>query len=185
MWLHSSYRAFPVSTWWRITLETPHRMPWLNQLVIDVIARARPEQQVAVAGDDAARAGEPFAPARMSAQIMPIGVRDIVLPPIPTEVAVAHERRRFLERDDLVAQTAVARATTPRAASRRQGRLCPATLDRRQCLPSWGVRPDLRVELLDQAVPRRDAVHQRRARIAGSLRRSKSSTVTPCCSTQV
>jgi hypothetical protein len=27
----------------------------------------------------------PLRPARMSAQIMPIGVRDIVLPPIPTE----------------------------------------------------------------------------------------------------
>ena len=34
MWLHSSNRALPVSTWWRITLETPHRMPWLNQLVM-------------------------------------------------------------------------------------------------------------------------------------------------------
>ena len=33
-WLHSSNRALPVSTWCRMTLEMPHRMPWLNQLVI-------------------------------------------------------------------------------------------------------------------------------------------------------
>ena len=33
MWLHSSYRALPVSTWWRITFDTPHRILWLNQLV--------------------------------------------------------------------------------------------------------------------------------------------------------
>jgi hypothetical protein len=44
----------------------------------------------------------------MSAQIMPMGVRDIVLPPIPTRISIAHERGRLFERDDLVAQTSVA-----------------------------------------------------------------------------
>jgi hypothetical protein len=41
---------------------------------------------------------KPFRPARTSAQIMPMGVRDI---------AVVHERSRFFERDDLGTQAPI------------------------------------------------------------------------------
>ena len=61
-------------------------MPWLNQLVDHAFAGARAEQQIAIARYDAAGQIESFWRfARMSAQISPIGVRDMVLPPMPTE----------------------------------------------------------------------------------------------------
>ena len=41
--------------------------------------------------------------ARMSAQISAIGVRDMVEPPIPDRIAVAHERGRVSERHHLLA----------------------------------------------------------------------------------
>ena len=43
----------------------------------------------------------------MTSQIMAIGVRDIVVPPIPT-ITIPNEGRDLLERHDFLAQTTVA-----------------------------------------------------------------------------
>ena len=88
--------------------------------------------------------------ARISAQISPIGVRDMVLPPMPTEIAVVHERGRLLERNDLLAQAPVAL---------------------RQVVAQLGVGvdhahvaflpPTLGIEILDQPIPGGNSVDQR------------------------
>ena len=84
MWLHSSKRAFAGLDVMAHHLGDAPQDALAEPARDDVIAGAGGEQQVAVARDDAARAGEPSSAARISAQIIPIGVRDIVLPPMPT-----------------------------------------------------------------------------------------------------
>ena len=86
MWLHSSKRAWPrldvVAHHFRHAPQDALAEPARD----DVIADAGREQQVAVARDDAnARTTASSGRARISAQIIPIGVRDIVLPPMPTQ----------------------------------------------------------------------------------------------------
>ncbi len=83
-------------------------MPWLNQLVM-MCSQAPEPNSKSPSLEMMLRAQVSFLRlARISAQISAIGVRDIVLPPMPTDIAVAHERGGFVERHDLLAQAAVA-----------------------------------------------------------------------------
>ena len=60
-------------------------MPWLNQLVMMWSQTPEPNSR-SPSLEMMLRAQESsLRPARMSAQIIPIGVRDMVLPPMPTE----------------------------------------------------------------------------------------------------
>ena len=60
-------------------------MPWLNQLVIMWSQAPEPNSR-SPSLDTMLREQESFLRlARMTAQIKPIGVRDMVLPPMPTE----------------------------------------------------------------------------------------------------
>ena len=65
--------------------ETPQTMPWLNQLVrmcrlVPEAKSSSPSQEVMLRAQKRS-----LRPARINAQIIAIGVRDNVLPPIPTE----------------------------------------------------------------------------------------------------
>ena len=84
-------------------------MPWLNQLVMMCSATPEPNSrspslEMMLREQDSSSCGRRGS----SAQIIAIGVRDMVLPPMPTEAPSLHERRRLLERHDLLAQAAVA-----------------------------------------------------------------------------
>ena len=121
-------------------------MPWLNQLVMMCVARARAVQQIAVARDDAARAGE-LRPTGADQRPNQAHRRARHRAAADADgIAVAHERNRLLERDDLLAQAAVALRQIFASVSRKaEPRSC--------CRPAV----DLGVELLDQAIPNRDA----------------------------
>src|SRR5215831_4108308 len=84
MWLHSSKRASLFSVKWRITFDTPQTMPCVNQLVMMCLeapdANSR-SPSVEVIERDTMRS---LRRARISAQIMAIGVRDMVHPPMAT-----------------------------------------------------------------------------------------------------
>jgi len=65
--------------------ETPQTMPWLNQLVrmcrlVPDAKSSSPSLEVMLRAQKRS-----LRPARISAQIIAIGVRDKVLPPMPTE----------------------------------------------------------------------------------------------------
>jgi len=65
-------------------LETPQTMPWLNQLVSTWLLapeakRSSPSLDMMLREQESS-----LRPARISAQIIAIGVRERVLPPIPT-----------------------------------------------------------------------------------------------------
>ncbi len=65
--------------------ETPQTMPWLNQLVR--MCRLVPEAKSSSPSLDVMPRAQirSLRPARIKAQIIAIGVRDKVLPPMPTE----------------------------------------------------------------------------------------------------
>ncbi len=59
-------------------------MPWLNQLVTMWSQAPEPNSRSPSLETMLRAQVSCFLPARMSVQIMPMGVRDMVLPPIPT-----------------------------------------------------------------------------------------------------
>ena len=71
--------------WWRITLERPHRIPCANQLEMMWLAAPDPSSRSPSVEMMQREQDRSFLRARISCQIIAIGVRDMVEPPMPTE----------------------------------------------------------------------------------------------------
>ena len=185
MWLHSSKRACPSSMWWRITFDTPHRMPCAEPAGDNVVGDAGAEQEIAIGRDDAARAGEFLLARRGSAPRS-----------WPSACATWWSRRCRRKRrpvtndaasssdDHLFAQAAVApRQILPQLPGMAEPRPEPPLRPR---LVSRTVSLDPEASALKSSINASHAAGCRRA-VPERLdrRRSKSSTLTPCCSTQV
>src|ERR1700739_2219554 len=129
-----------------MTRETPQTMPWLNQLVR--ICRLVPEAKSSSPSLEVMLGAQKrsLRPALINAQTIAIGVRDKVLPPMPTEAP---------------SETSAAASSSDMTFSRR---LRSRSLVRRQssAYPSVTTfsKARTRVELGDQAVPGRGYLPQ-------------------------
>src|SRR6266853_1187387 len=134
-------------------------MPWLNQLVM--MWSQAPEANSRSPSDDTMPREHVsfFRPARISAQIMPIGVRDIVLPPMPTE-SPSRTNEAASSSD-----TTFSRRLRSRCASLCRSSaygwtalmVCPALPLRSLARERTA---DVGIELVDQPVPFRDGLHK-------------------------
>src|SRR6266511_2125812 len=99
-----------------------------------------------------------FRPARISAQIMPIGVRDMVLPPIPTESpSRTKEVASSSETKTRSGSAAAPCRTAPDSSEPCCRPVCPWSLPYRSAGAGGA---DLRVEILDQMIPHRYRLHE-------------------------
>src|SRR3954468_21989806 len=71
--------------WWRITFDSPHRMPCANQLEIMWLETPDPSKRSPSVEMMQREQESSFLRARINCQIRAIGVRDMVEPPMPTE----------------------------------------------------------------------------------------------------
>src|SRR5437660_8503041 len=99
----------------------------------------------------------PFRPARMSAQIMPIGVRDIVLPPIPTESPSLTNEVASSSETTLSRRLRSRRDSSSRS-SRYVGAALPVSLVAAMAISMGELGANLPIEFIDQAIPPGNAV---------------------------
>ena len=188
MWLHSSKRASLFSVWWRMTLDMPHTMPWVNQLVMicfDTPEASSRSPSVEVMEREMTRS---FLRARISAQIMANGVRDVMQPPMPTwspsrtSLAASSSDMTFSRRPR--SRSSRLRAQLPRRVYTELSCAHPAFSIHRRRSRSRG-HAAVAVEGGDHLVPLRHEIMQAAPEFLASGADRNRRARTPCCSTHV
>src|SRR3954469_15840618 len=146
-----------------MTFDTPHRIPWLNQLVMMWSATPEPKSRSPSLEVMQREQDSPLRRARMSAQISAIGVRDIVEPPIPTESpsrtkeAASSSETTFSRRPR--SRFAISRRSSPYGCG--PPLIAAPFLSKSACGSVADTQAHLVVHLVDHAIPGRHARDER------------------------